>query len=232
MPGTRRGPQTPAPEHNGWPIWSPDSTRIAFDSWQSFERGRVLVRAVDSGEQAAEVIPFSDRVPVPSSWSHDGRVLAFDLGVAGLGFLPFGGKVEYVQNERFDQWGAAFSPGGRWAAHTSSETGRYEVFVRSYPEGKTTRQISVDGGVEPVWCTCGELFYRNANRWMSAKIRTQPDLQWDLPQVAFETDFIDTPGRSYDVSPDGRRLLVVKRVEGATLNRINLVTNWTSLFEQ
>ena len=48
---------------------------------------------------------------------------------------------------------------------------------------------------------------------------------------AFETDFIDTPGRSYDISPDGKRLLVVKRAEEAARNRINLVVNWTSLLE-
>jgi Tol biopolymer transport system component len=179
-------------------------------------------------------VPFSSSV-VPSSWSPDGRVLAFDLfdfGVSGFGFVSLGGNVERVQNERFAQWGPDFSPDGRWIAQSSSETGRYEVFVRSYPDGKITRQISVDGGIEPVWCACGELFYRNATRWMSSKIRTLPNLQWDPPQLAFETDFIDTPGRSYDISPDGKRLLVVKRAEEAARNRINLVMNWTSLLEQ
>jgi hypothetical protein len=191
----------------------------------------LFVRTIDGGEQNEEVVPFSNDV-ISSSWSPDGRVLAFHFGVGALGFLPFGGNVERIQNERFDQWGADFSPDGRWVAHTSSETGRYEVFVRSYPDGKTTRQISIDGGAEPMWCSCGELFYRNANHWMSARIRTQPDLQWDPPQLAFETDFIDTPGRSYDVAPDGKRLLVVKRAAEGTHNRINLVTNWTSLLEQ
>jgi serine/threonine-protein kinase len=228
------GRRLPATEHNGWPRWSPNGTRVAFTSWQSLERGRVLVRAIDGDGQTEEIVPFSRSV-IPSSWSPDGRVLAFDsfdLGVSGFGFVSFGGNVERVQNERFAQWGPDFSPDGRWIAQSSSETGRYEVFVRSYPDGKITRQISVDGGIEPVWCTCGELFYRNATRWMSSKIRTQPDLQWDPPQLAFETDFIDTPGRSYDISPDGKRLLVVKRAGEAARNRINLVANWTSLLDQ
>ena len=79
-----------------------------------------------------------------------------------------------------------------------------------------------------MWCECGELFYRNGNRWFSARIRTAPELQWDAPRLRFQTDFIDTPGRSYDVSPDGKRLLVVKRAEPDIRNRIDLVLDWTA----
>jgi len=64
---------------------------------------------------------------------------------------------------------------------------------------------------------------------MSVRIRTTPDLQWEPPTLAFQTDFIDTPGRSYDVSPDGKRLLVVKRAQPDIRNRINLVANWTKM---
>lgn len=64
------------------------------------------------------------------------------------------------------------------------------------------------------------------------KIRSQPELQWDPPQLAFQTDFIDTPGRSYAVSPDGKRLLAVKRAEPDVRNRINLVTNWTEALKR
>ena len=77
-----------------------------------------------------------------------------------------------------------------------------------------------------MWCPCGGLFYRNGNRWMSVGVRTQPDLQWDTPRLRFETDFVDTPGRPYDVSPDGTRLLVVKRATADVRNRIDLVVNW------
>ncbi len=221
--GEGRKLQTPEP--SGWPIWSPDSTRIAFAEWQSTERPRVVVRAV-SGGQLEEVM--SSENTRPSSWSPDGHVLAVDsLGATrGIGFLQFGGRLEQVHSDRFNQEHSYFASDSRWIVYSSTETGRNEIFVRSYPDGKIIRQISVDGGAEPVWCACGEVFFRNGNRWMSVKIRTQPELQWDPPQPAFQTDFIDTPGRSYDVSPDGKRLLVVKRAEPDVRNRINLITNW------
>jgi len=111
-------------------------------------------------------------------------------------------------------------------AYASAETGQIEVFVRSFPDGGGARQVSTGGGGEPVWCPCGELFYRNGNRWISVRVRTRPGLEWDAPRLRFETDFVDTPGRSYDVSPDGTRLFVVKRAAADVRNRIELVVNW------
>jgi hypothetical protein len=102
-----------------------------------------------------------------------------------------------------------------------------EGFVRSYPDGKTSHQISVDSGIEPVWCPCGELFFRKGNQWLSARIlSSHPELRWDPPRPAFQTDFIDTPGRSYDVSPDGQRLIVVKRAAPEIQTKLHLITNW------
>jgi hypothetical protein len=61
------------------------------------------------------------------------------------------------------------------------------------------------------------------------RIRTNPELKWDTPSRAFETDFIDTPGRSYDVSANGNRLLIVKHDTRDIVNRVNLVANWVEL---
>lgn len=119
-----------------------------------------------------------------------------------------------------------FSPDGRFVAYAWHESGEAEVYVRSYPDGQITRQVSADGGIEPQWCRCGQLFYHKANRWMSVKIRTQPELQWEPAQPAFRSDFVDAPGRSYDVTPDGKRMLIVKREQPETRNRVNLLISW------
>ncbi len=122
---------------------------------------------------------------------------------------------------------ADFSPDGRWIAYHSNETGRYEIWVRSYPDGEYVHQISVDGGIGPVWCReCDELFYRKGNQWMSSNVTLERELTWEPPRLVFETDFIDTPGRSYDVSPDGQRLLVAKRTEEPTRTKLHVVHNW------
>ncbi len=226
------GRKLAASEHSGWPVWSPDNASIAFSRWQVQARRGVLTQPADGGSEARELLaPSKDPDPLmgAASWSPDGRVLA--LARSGTGsisrFLSLDGAEVRASITRSNVWAIDFSPDGRWVAYASDEPGRFEVFVQSYPDGKTVRQISADGGMEPVWCRCGELFWRSGNRWMSVAIRTQPELSWDPPRLAFQVDnFIDTPGRSYDVSPDGKRLLVVKRAEPDERSRIHLITNW------
>jgi hypothetical protein len=87
--------------------------------------------------------------------------------------------------------------------------------------------FSIDGGTEPLWnAGSGELFYRKGHAWYAARVTTDPELRWDDVQQVFDTDFIDTPGMSYSVSPDGQRLLVVKRSEPIVDDHLRLVVNW------
>ena len=207
---------------SGGAIWHPDGTTLTFSRWDAANRRlKLLMQPADGGDIRELKLP-ADEFFRPSRWSPDGTVLSLDRGR----FLR-DGKVERVPNVSDSAaWVSAFSPDGRWIAYTASTSGRNEVFVQSFPDGKTVRQISVDGGIEARWCRCGELFWRNGNRWMSSAIRTQPELAWDPPKLAFQTDFVDTPGISYDVSPDGKRLLVVKRPESDDRSHIHLITNW------
>ena len=72
-------------------------------------------------------------------------------------------------------------------------------------------------------------FYRRGNQIFSVRVVFQPEFRWGAPELAFTTDdFIDTNGRSYDVTPDGQRLLVVKRARELPRNSINLIQNWTA----
>ncbi len=106
-----------------------------------------------------------------------------------------------------------------------------EIFIRSMPDGKVKRQVSSGGG-EPIWNENGELFYRLGRRWFATRVTTQPELGWnpDPPRVVFETDFVDTPGVSYDVSPDGQRLLIVKPAGPPVVqSQISLIVNWPGI---
>lgn len=223
----REGRRLTTEENSGWPIWSHDNNTVAYGA-RNGSQGQVLTRGVNGGP--AQVFWSSATgFPNPSSWSTNSQEMAIDDWGNGMFFMTRGTKEPAIRLGNAGQWGAQFSPDGKWIAHTSNESGRYEIFVRSYPDFTVVRQISTDGGAEPLWCTCGELFYRNGDRWMSTVIRTTPELQWQPPQLAFQTSFVDTPGRSYDVSPDGKRLFVVKRVETDVRSKIGVLANWTEL---
>jgi len=220
-----RGMRLPG-RQTGWPVWSNDGEMIAYndDSEKTLRIESVSGRTVDRSsipdEWSAEV----------SSWSPDDRVLAISSKTQGhsrLGFLSLDeGKVAWFDNGESFRWGAAFSPDGKWVAYSSNETGVFEVWVRSYPDGSVVRQISDGGGIETVWCPSGEIFYRRGDRWMSVAITTEPTLSWSAPRQVFETDFIDTMGRSYDVSSDGQSLYVVKQPNPPDGTRVHVVTGW------
>jgi serine/threonine-protein kinase len=85
--------------------------------------------------------------------------------------------------------------------------------VRAFPGPGSKLQVSTEGGFEPVWSRDGsELFYRNGDKMMSVGITTRPVFAAGSPRVLFEAqcrgENSDTV--SYDVSPDGRRFLMIK----------------------
>jgi len=126
------------------------------------------------------------------------------------------------------------SPDGRWMAYASEESGRREIYVQPYPAPGGRWQISSDGGNEPLWSANGhELFYRSGDRMMDVDISTEREFLASKPQQLFEGSYVPTEGgyvrANYDVSPDGQRFLMLKRVDqkSAPLTQINVVLNWS-----
>ena len=131
---------------------------------------------------------------------------------------------------------AEASPDGRWIVYSSMRTGRREIRVRSFPEGDFDREISTatGGGMEPVWCReCNEIFYRNGNRWYASKVQFEPEISFGIPQLVFVVPgFVDTAERSFDISRDGKRLLVLRSVNEPTRTKLHLVHNWFAELER
>jgi serine/threonine-protein kinase len=56
-----------------------------------------------------------------------------------------------------------FSPDGKWLAYQSNESGRFEIYVRPFPNNGPRVQVSNQGGAEPIWSRSGNtIFYRTA----------------------------------------------------------------------
>ena len=207
----------------GFPLWSLDGETLAV-SVRAASGEALFAQPLQSVAGAEKLL---DGVSNPSSWSPDRSFLGASAWEEWtIVFLDTEtGEVTEWAREGDTMWGPEFSPDGRWVAYTSDQTGQFEIWLRSFPDGDEARQVSTDGGVEPIWKErTGELFYRVANRWMVTRVTTSPELTWEPPRLVFETeDFIDTKGRSYDVTPDGQRLLVVKRTRPPGRDAIRIV---------
>ncbi len=218
-----------------FPVWSPDGDAIAFSAVQPGGQWKMLVQPVDRVERPRELWTTGG-MAAATTWSPDERTIGVyqEANTNSIGFLAAeGGRdVETVPKQSGVHLFPAFSPDGCYVAYTSTETGGFEIWVRSFPDGQTVKQVSVNGGTEVVWCENGELFFRAGNQWMVVAMTTEPELTWDPPRPLFKTDFIDTPALSFDVSPDGQRILLFKRTREAERKKLHLVVNWFEELKQ
>ena len=127
---------------------------------------------------------------------------------------------------------ARFSPDGRWIAYRSLESGRFEVYVRSFPDGGERQQISTNGGAQPMWSPKGgELFYKEGDRMMVVDYETKPAFRASKPTLLFESQFPERvagdPAR-FGVAPDGQRFLMIVHSDDHSerSTAINVVVNW------
>jgi serine/threonine-protein kinase len=210
------------------PIWSPGGDRVVFSQIQP--PGLFSV-ASDGGSPPERLTTGESQVP--TGYSPDGSVLAFGQ------MSPTGSDIYLLRTGEpsptpflvnpFDEGAARFSPDGRWIAHESSDSGRREIYVRSFPEGSGRQQISSNGGDQPMWNPRGgELFYREGDRMMVVDVETGARFRAGKPRVLFESRSvrgIDGPGR-FAVSPDGQSFLLTAPSEDAPASRIDVTVNW------
>jgi eukaryotic-like serine/threonine-protein kinase len=235
----------PADDHQA--IWSPDGTRVLFDSHRAGNNGNgMLFEKPANGATPEQSLlpPEKGHDASPRDWSPDGRAIVYARSGGdnpwNLWVLPMEGdrKPFAYRSGKFLENEAAISPNGQWLAFTSSEPGQDEVIVQSFPDPSRGRwQISTDGGVAPRWRRDGrELFYLDPKgRIVVASVMTDKafSVQSTTPLVQTPLPLPLTQGggpSQYDVSPDGQRFLLLVPIGSATPAPITVRLNWlTSL---
>ena len=229
--------------------WSPDGTRLAFQSDRGGDRA-VFVQRVDGTGRAERLTkPANDESHVPESWSRDGRSILvsvvkgtqFSLSVLSLAdrrLVPFG----VVSTEPI---GAVFSPDGRWVAYrrrgsggttSSAEDG---VFVQPFPAtGAIYQAPRVGIDFHPAWAPDGNalMYVESAasGNVVTVAVTAQAGLTFGAPAsspAVLTGDRISGETRAYDILPDGRfvGLVEVPDADGSPRNavrEIRVVLNW------
>jgi serine/threonine-protein kinase len=200
------------------PTWTPDGRTIVLGS----RSGLYSVAATDNAQPSP--LTRSAHLQVPWSFSPDGTRLAFhelddttgfDLWTVRMTATPDG--LQAAEPELFLRTAAyetypSFSPDGRWIAYGSGAFGRWDVYVRPFPnDGSKEVRVSDSGGRIPYWLpNRRELLYRTDDqRLMVAAYNVEQGVfiadtphEWS-PQTLADTGVI----ANLDVTPDGTRVL-------------------------
>jgi len=241
-----RGPLsrlTFAGEYNGAPTWTPDGRYVTFVSLRR-GNGDVWMKPAD-GSGGDSLVVDLDRNIHYAEWSRDGTWLVLSVeggpGSDDIYVLRPGrdSAARPLLAESFNEFTPALSPDGRWLAYVSDESGRGEVYLRPFPDVTAGRwQLSVDGGIEPIWDAGGRaLYFRTfdgreirivdlAAGPGGARVRT-------LVRLPAEDDFERNPrNRLYDVAPGGRFLMVQRAGATDVSGDLVVVLNWLSELAQ
>jgi serine/threonine protein kinase/WD40 repeat protein len=221
------------PSIDSVPVWSPDRGRIAFSS----SRGRnfdVFVKPAD-GSQPERELPLATGVDaLPLDWSRDGHNLLY-LAPPDLWIYSFvDGKARLFLKATSSLKTAQFSPDGKWVAYSSNESGRWEVYVTSFPDANGKWQVSTDGGEQPRWRGDGkEIYFLSSDaKLMAVSVDTNNEFQSGTPAVLFQTEpreqVATTEQVVYDVSRDGQQFLVNSKYDNGSAHPMSVILNWKS----
>ncbi len=227
------------------PVWSPDSREILFSRGDE-RRMRLFRQALSGG--IAKCVLDAEGPKFPTDWSSDGCFISYSSQVpdyrymhtwiVSLGGLENEPKPRPFLQHSYEEHSAQFSPpegseAPRWLAYTSQETGRYEVYVRDFPDGRHKWQVSNQGGLQPHWRRDGrELFYLKLDgTLMSVAVNPGPSFEFGASQPLFTTG-LRFPTlytlwmNQYAVSRDGQRFLFNRRIPETGSGVITAVIPW------
>ena len=224
-----------APSSEDNPAWSADGSFLFYTSNTTANTSIIRKNSGGAGNEERlyeGAVSLDDGIDV----SPDGKYLLFELlgekTSADVWVLPLdGGAKPYpLLATEFAESHAHFSPDGRWIAYASTESGRTEIYVQSFPPTGGKWQVSSSGGAQPHWRRDGrELFFMAPDRkLMAVSVKPGAALEFGTPEPLFQTRVSNfTSPNRYDVSADGQRFLVNSSA-GESSSAITVILNWAA----
>ncbi len=225
---------------NWRPAWTPDGMSIVFSGARKGGKTRndfdLYSVPVDRSSTPTTLVQHVWGL-WEGEYSRDGKWLLIradeDSGASNIrGRLLQGDTalVPLVVSPKFQATQIALSPDGKWLAYTGTQSGAREIYVAPFPDAKSSRPVSRDGGIEPRWAHSGrELFYKSGTRFMVVDVTPGPTLTLGTPRELFSvTGYRSARNRQqYDVAPDDKHFVMIRELAD-TEGELIYAENWFS----
>jgi serine/threonine protein kinase len=228
-----RGGATPLSSgrgRNDAPVWSPDGTRVV---WASDRDGiqNLFVKTVNDAAQEQQLFGSDQLFKNPSDWSRDGQWIVMtqlDQDTSqNVWLLDASGTKPpspIVRGPVRDNAGP-ISPDGRWIAFSSEDSGRFEVYVQSFPAPGRRVQVSETGATRAWWTRDGRrMVLLGSDLRTLSRVDLQPG---ETLGVGTSTRFARLPADIVfvDAMPDRERFIAIAPERTGT-GSITIVQNW------
>ena len=222
-----------------YPEWTPDGRHLIFSSQRAGPQN--LFRQPSDAAAAADRLTESPNAQSGTSLTPDGRSLVFtevraDTGEDVMQLRLDGTKtITPLIQTPFAERNGIVSPDGRWLAYEANDSGRFEIFVRPFPDINAGRwQLSSSGGTRPLWSRDSRELLYVAGTGAIMRVGVSPSASWvaTTPTVVVKEGYATlsaNPGRTYDISLDGQRLLLIKQAATtapSSRRGLIVVLNW------
>jgi Tol biopolymer transport system component len=217
------------PAIDAMPVWSPDDSQLIFSS--SRQKAFDLYLKNTNGAQEERLVEHIDTDKFPDDWSRDGKYLLYTRGTDfWFATLPELKSTIFLKAPSVLKNGQ-FSPDGKWVAYASNESGKWEIYMTSFPGARGKWQVSLRGGEQPRWRRDGkELFYLSSDgKVMAVPVTVGGNFDVGAPIVLFQSNPREIVATSeqvvYDVSRDGQRFLINTQMKQEQSD-MSIVLNW------
>jgi eukaryotic-like serine/threonine-protein kinase len=212
-------------------LWSPDGAQLYYVTTRTGGFGTLLRKRADGSGAEELVYQHTPGAPLNiNDISRDGKLMTFVSGGAifmlpltpGAAGASAAKPVEWLRDEYFNNFGR-FSPDAKSIAYVSDESGRPEVWVRSFDpsslaaasdQGK--RKLTNDGAGPVIsWRADGrEIYYRigDIGDALNMAVDPTPAGAAQTPASRYLFRAANTTGAARNISADGERFAVVTNV--------------------